>query len=431
MPIQHTLNVDLGDRSYPIYIGTGLLGDSELILRHIHGQSAVIVSNATVAPLYLESVERALQDAEVRFDTVILEDGEQHKTLQSVNQIIDCLLQQRHDRRSSVIALGGGVIGDVAGFAASIYQRGVNFIQIPTTLLSQVDSSVGGKTGVNHPLGKNMIGAFYQPQSVIADIDSFNTLPARELSAGLAEVIKYGLIYDAEFFVWLEQNIDGLVKLDTDLLAHAVQLSCEIKARVVEQDERENGLRAILNLGHTFGHAIETVMGYGNWLHGEAVAAGMMMAIDLSIREGLVTEDLRTRSAELLQRAGLPISPPADISIEQYLDVMAIDKKNIDGNIRLVLLRALGPGLYYFGLQSRKTAANAGRIIECTNLVRTGFADIIRFQQLLAHRYTVWPFWPRQCKLLHGAAGFDRHSKAYCLDHDRPHNIDRPVRPQF
>jgi 3-dehydroquinate synthase len=342
MPIQHTLNVDLGERSYPIYIGTGLLGDSELILRHIHGRSAVIVSNTTVAPLYLESVERALQAAQIRFDTVILEDGEQHKTLQSVNQIIDCLLQQRHDRRSSVIALGGGVIGDVAGFAASIYQRGVNFIQVPTTLLSQVDSSVGGKTGVNHPLGKNMIGAFYQPQGVIADIDSFNTLPARELSAGLAEVIKYGLIYDAEFFAWLEQYIDGLVQLDADLLAQAVRVSCEIKARVVEQDERETGLRAILNLGHTFGHAIETVMGYGNWLHGEAVAAGMMMAIDLSIREGLVTESLRARSAGLLQRAGLPISPPDDISIEQYLDVMAIDKKNIDGNIRLVLLRALG-----------------------------------------------------------------------------------------
>jgi 3-dehydroquinate synthase len=338
----HTLNVDLGDRSYPIYIGSDLLGNSELVTRHIHGQSALIVSNSTVAPLYLGPVERALQAAGVRQNTVILEDGEQHKTLQSVNQVIDQLLQQRHNRRSSVIALGGGVIGDIAGFAASIYQRGVNFIQIPTTLLSQVDSSVGGKTGVNHPLGKNMIGAFYQPQCVIADIDSCKTLPARELSAGLAEVIKYGLIYDAEFFAWLEQNIDDLVKLDPDLLAQAVRVSCEIKARVVEQDERETGLRAILNLGHTFGHAIETVMGYGKWLHGEAVAAGMMMAIDLSIREGLVDESLRACSARLLQRAGLPISPPEGISIEQYLDVMAIDKKNVDGNIRLVLLRALG-----------------------------------------------------------------------------------------
>ena len=241
-----------------------------------------------------------------------------------------------------MIALGGGVIGDIAGFAASIYQRGVNFIQIPTTLLSQVDSSVGGKTGVNHPLGKNMIGAFYQPQCVIADIDSFNTLPARELSAGLAEVIKYGLIYDADFFSWLEENIDGLLNLDQDLLAQAVLVSCQIKARVVEQDERESGLRAILNLGHTFGHAIETVMGYGNWLHGEAVAAGMVMAIDLSIREGLIDESVRERSIALLERAALPIAPPAGISADQFLEVMAIDKKTIDGNINLVLLRALG-----------------------------------------------------------------------------------------
>jgi 3-dehydroquinate synthase len=234
------------------------------------------------------------------------------------------------------------VIGDIAGFAASIYQRGVNFIQIPTTLLSQVDSSVGGKTGVNHPLGKNMIGAFYQPQCVIADIDSFGTLPARELSAGFAEVIKYGLICDADFFAWLEKNIDGLLNLNQDLLAQAVLVSCEAKARVVEQDERESGLRAILNLGHTFGHAIETVMGYGNWLHGEAVAAGMVMAIDLSIREGLIDETVRQRGVALLQRAGLPVVPPANISIEQYLDAMAIDKKSIDGSIKLVLLRDLG-----------------------------------------------------------------------------------------
>ena len=234
------------------------------------------------------------------------------------------------------------MIGDVAGFAASIYQRGVNFIQIPTTLLSQVDSSVGGKTGVNHPLGKNMIGAFYQPQCVIADIDTFNTLPARELSAGLAEVIKYGLIHDGEFFDWLEVNIDGLSSLDQGLLAQAVLVSCQNKARVVELDERESGLRAILNLGHTFGHAIETVMGYGNWLHGEAVAAGMVMAIDLSIREGLVDETVRQRTVTLLQRAGLPVIPPTEITVEQYLDAMAIDKKNVDGRIKLVLLNALG-----------------------------------------------------------------------------------------
>ena len=361
MPIQHTLNVDLGDRSYPIYIGSDLLSDSDLLKQHIHGNSAVVVSNETVAPLYLEAIEQTLQQAGIRFDRMLLEDGEQYKTLESINRIIDLLLQQRHDRRTTIIALGGGVIGDVAGFAASIYQRGVNFIQLPTTLLSQVDSSVGGKTGVNHPLGKNMIGAFYQPQCVFADIGSLDTLPARELSAGLAEVIKYGLIYDAEFFDWLEQHIDGLVSLDAGLLAQAVLTSCQIKARVVEQDEREAGLRAILNLGHTFGHAIETVMGYGNWLHGEAVAAGMMMAIDLSIREGLITETVRQRAEALLQRARLPTAPPVEISVEQYLDVMAIDKKNVDGNIRLVLLRALGDAIVtddYDASRLRQTLSN-------------------------------------------------------------------------
>ena len=342
MPIKHTLNVDLDTRSYPIYIGSGLLNETDLLTRHIHGQTALIVSNSTVAPLYLESVQQSLDSGGIRYDCIILDDGEQYKTLESMTRIIDMLLEKRHDRRTTVIALGGGVIGDIGGFAASIYQRGVNFIQLPTTLLSQVDSSVGGKTGVNHPLGKNMIGAFYQPRCVIADIDTFKTLPARELAAGLAEVIKYGLIYDAEFFSWLEGNVEGLLQLDQELLAQAVLVSCEIKARVVEQDERESGLRAILNLGHTFGHAIETVMGYGNWLHGEAVAAGMVMAIDLSIREGLVDEALRKRSIDLLSRAGLPVSPPANISVEQYLDVMAIDKKTLDGNIRLVLLRALG-----------------------------------------------------------------------------------------
>ena len=342
MHIKHKLEVDLGDRSYPIYIGSGLVGQADLIGQHIHGQSALVVTNSTVAPLYLEAVQQALDHQQIRHDQVILEDGEQYKNLASVESVIDVLLAKRHDRRTTVIALGGGVIGDIAGFAASIYQRGANFIQIPTTLLSQVDSSVGGKTGVNHPLGKNMIGAFFQPQCVIADIDTFNTLPARELSAGFAEVIKYGLITDTEFFDWLEQNIDGLTSLDQELLAQAVLVSCQNKARVVELDERESGLRAILNLGHTFGHAIETVMGYGKWLHGEAVAAGMMMAIDLSIREGLIEEDVRRRSLALLQRAGLPIGPPADISIEQYLDAMAIDKKSIDGSIKLVLLRALG-----------------------------------------------------------------------------------------
>jgi 3-dehydroquinate synthase len=342
MHIQHQLEVDLDDRSYPIYIGTGLIGQADLIGRHIHGRSALIVTNTTVAPLYLEAVQQALDSRQIRHDEIILDDGEQYKTMASVETIIDLLLTKRHDRRTTVIALGGGVIGDIAGFAASIYQRGVNFIQIPTTLLAQVDSSVGGKTGVNHPLGKNMIGAFYQPQCVIADIDSFNTLPARELSAGLAEVIKYGLINDAGFFAWLETNIDGLSNLDQELLAQAVLVSCQNKARVVELDERETGLRAILNLGHTFGHAIETVMGYGNWLHGEAVAAGMVMAIDLSIREGWIDEDVRQRSVALLTQAGLPVKPPAEITVAQYLDAMAIDKKNVDGRIKLILLHALG-----------------------------------------------------------------------------------------
>ncbi len=342
MQIKHQLEVDLGERSYPIYIGSGLLGLADLIRPHIHGSSALIVSNSTVAPLYLERVRQALENCEIRQDQMVLEDGEQYKTMASAESIINLLLRQRHDRRSTIIALGGGVVGDIAGFAASIYQRGVNFIQMPTTLLSQVDSSVGGKTGVNHPLGKNMIGAFYQPQCVVTDIASFDTLPARELSAGLAEVIKYGLIYDAEFFDWLEQNIDALMARDADLLAQAVLVSCQIKARVVEQDERESGLRAILNLGHTFGHAIEAVMGYGNWLHGEAIAAGMVMAIDLSIRQGWIDEDVRKRGVTLLQRAALPTAPPAEITPQQFLDSMAIDKKTVDGAIKLVLLRKLG-----------------------------------------------------------------------------------------
>ena len=342
MHIKHTLNVDLDDRSYPIYIGTGLLDQADLISRHVNGRSALVVTNSTVAPLYLEPVQKALDIANIRHDELILEDGEQHKTLASVEAIIDLLLSNRHDRHTTVIALGGGVVGDIAGFAASIYQRGVNFIQIPTTLLSQVDSSVGGKTGVNHPLGKNMIGAFYQPQCVIADIGTLNTLPSRELSAGLAEVIKYGLICDADFFKWLEHNIAGLSNLDQDQLAQAVLVSCQNKARVVEQDERETGLRAILNLGHTFGHAIETVMGYGKWLHGEAVAVGMVMAIDLSIREGRIDEEDRKRGVALLQQAGLPVTPPKDISVEQYLKAMSIDKKAVDGQIKLVLLNAIG-----------------------------------------------------------------------------------------
>ncbi len=342
MPIQHSLEVDLGERSYPIRIGQQILGQGELIEPHIHGGSALIVSNDTVAPLYLDTVRQVLDSSGIRHDQIVLDDGEQFKTMASIESIIDLLLQNHHDRRTTIIALGGGVIGDIAGFAAAIYQRGVNFIQLPTTLLSQVDSSVGGKTGVNHPLGKNMIGAFYQPQCVLIDIDTLNTLPPRELSAGLAEVVKYGLIHDAGFFAWLEQNIDGLMARDAELLAQAVLVSCQTKARVVELDERESGLRAILNLGHTFGHAIETVMGYGNWLYGEAVAAGMVMALDLSRREGLIDASVGERAVALLERAALPVAPPAEISAEQFLEVMAVDKKTIDGKINLVLLRALG-----------------------------------------------------------------------------------------
>ncbi len=342
MSVLHTLEVDLGDRAYPIHIGSGLLGDADLLGPHLHGGSAVVVSNTTVAPLYLDRVEQALAARDIRHDRVILADGEAHKTLAAVESIVDLLLARRHDRRTTVIALGGGVVGDIAGFAASVYQRGVNYIQLPTTLLSQVDSSVGGKTGVNHPLGKNMIGAFYQPRCVIADIATLDTLPDRELSAGLAEVIKYGLIHDAEFFAWLEANMGGLVARDPALLAEAVLVSCRTKASVVERDERESGLRAILNLGHTFGHAIETLTGYGTWLHGEAVAAGMVMAIDLSIREGLIDELVRDRATALLERAGLPTAPPPELTAGQFLEVMAIDKKTVDGQIRLVLLRALG-----------------------------------------------------------------------------------------
>lgn len=345
MPLNHTLTVDLDDRSYPIYIGTDLLDQYKLLTDHVRGSSALIVTNTTVAPLYLEPVENSLKQSNIRYDTVILQDGEQHKTIDSVMAIIENLLRQRHDRQSTIIALGGGVVGDIAGFAASIYQRGINFIQIPTTLLSQVDSSVGGKTGVNHPLGKNMIGAFYQPQCVIADATTLNTLPARELSAGLAEVIKYGLIYDASFFDWIEQHVDQLIAKNYDYLAEAILVSCRVKAVVVAQDERESGIRAILNLGHTFGHAIEACMGYGNWLHGEAVAAGMVMAADLSVRHGWLDQAVKQRAIELLERCSLPVKSPDSMSIDDYMNAMAIDKKATDGKIKFVLLEGLGKAI--------------------------------------------------------------------------------------
>ena len=334
-----TLNVDLGDRSYPIHIGAGLLARADLLQAHIRGKQVMIVSNDTVAPLYLQSLRAQL--GAYQCDEVILADGEQYKTLPELNRIFDGLLSARHNRTTTLIALGGGVVGDMTGFAAATYQRGVDFIQIPTTLLAQVDSSVGGKTGVNHALGKNMIGAFHQPRCVIADTDTLNTLPARELAAGIAEVIKYGLIADAGFYQWLEQHVEQLVQKDPVALASAVYRSCDNKARVVAADERESGIRAILNLGHTFGHAIETAQGYGEWLHGEAVATGMLMAADLSVRLGWLEPELLHSLQALLQRAGLPTMPPK-LAREQFLGLMAVDKKVLDGRLRLVLLRAIG-----------------------------------------------------------------------------------------
>ena len=345
MALSDTLKVDLGDRSYPVYIGTDLLTEADLLVRHIRGNSALVVSNTTVAPLFLAKVQAILKAHDIRHDHLILDDGEQYKTVATMGKIIDSLLQQRHDRQTTLIALGGGVVGDITGFAASIYQRGVHYIQIPTTLLAQVDSSVGGKTGVNHPLGKNMIGTFYQPQCVIADTTTLDTLPARELSAGLAEVIKYGLIHDAKFFDWLEQNINQLLAGDHQTLCQAVRVSCSIKADIVAIDERESGIRAILNLGHTFGHAIETVLGYGNWLHGEAVAAGMVMAADLSLRHGWIDDNVKQRTIDILDKAALPIKSPPSMSADDYMNAMAIDKKTLDGTIKLVLLKALGKAI--------------------------------------------------------------------------------------
>ena len=335
-----TLQVDLGTRSYPIYIGSGLFDDSTLLARHIVGRQVAIVSNETVAPLYLERLAQALDGYQLT--RIVLPDGEAHKNWETLQTIFDGLLQARHDRRTTVIALGGGVIGDMAGFAAACYQRGVNFIQVPTTLLSQVDSSVGGKTGINHPLGKNMVGAFYQPQAVLIDIASLSTLPARELSAGLAEVIKYGLICDEPFLAWLENNMGALRSLDAAALSEAIERSCAAKARVVGADERESGIRATLNLGHTFGHAIETHMGYGVWLHGEAVSAGTVMALEMSRRLGWISAAERDRGIRLLQCAGLPVVPPAEMTPEHFLEHMAVDKKVLDGQLRLVLLKRLG-----------------------------------------------------------------------------------------
>lgn len=334
------LSVELGNRSYPIYIGSGLLGRAELVTSHIKSKQVVVVTNETVAPLYLDTVLNNLQGYTV--ETVILPDGEQFKTLEIVSRIFDKLLACKFSRNACLIALGGGVIGDMGGFAAACYQRGIPFLQIPTTLLAQVDSSVGGKTGVNHPLGKNMIGAFYQPQCVIADADVLDTLEDRQLAAGLAEVIKYGLIRDATFFNWLESNIDLLLARDKQALAYAIERSCINKAEIVAEDETETGVRATLNLGHTFGHAIETGSGYGKYLHGEAVAIGTCQAADLSRQKGWLHDNDVARIIALFKKTGLPIVPPEEIDSDRFLQLMAVDKKNVDGQIRLILLQQIG-----------------------------------------------------------------------------------------
>ncbi|AMO57872.1 3-dehydroquinate synthase [Endozoicomonas montiporae] len=334
------LTVDLGDRSYPIFIGSGTLSDASKLTPYIRAKQVAIVTNETIAPLYLNKLKSLLNDFDVI--DIVLPDGEAFKNLQTLETVFDGLLQARHNRTTTLIALGGGVVGDMAGFAAACYQRGVEFIQVPTTVLSQVDSSVGGKTGVNHPLGKNMIGAFHQPNAVMIDTDVLGTLPDRELSAGIAEVIKYGLICDPEFYGWLQDNIAKLMARDTDSLVYAIHRSCADKAKVVAEDEKEAGIRAILNLGHTFGHAIETHVGYGEWLHGEAVAAGMVMAAKLSCRLGAISEDQVEQLQQLLKQANLPVLPPEGMTPENFLEIMAVDKKVLDSRLRLVLLEQVG-----------------------------------------------------------------------------------------
>jgi len=359
-----TLNVDLGERSYPIFIGNDLLGDPSLITPYLRGKQVMIVSNTTVAPLYLEQTTAAFDNCEVQ--QVILPDGEQYKTLQTLDLIFDALLSHQFDRHCTLVALGGGVVGDITGFAAASYQRGVNFIQIPTTLLAQVDSSVGGKTGVNHPLGKNMIGAFHQPRCVIIDIHTLRTLEDRQLSAGLAEIIKYGLIRDISFVDWLETHMDSLLARNESHIIQAIEISCRSKAEVVATDEKESGVRALLNLGHTFGHAIETGSGYGNWLHGEAIGTGMLMAADLSMRQGWLDTDAVQRVENLIDRAQLPTRAPAHLDYDAYLKLMAVDKKVKDGKINLILFHALGDAFvtHDFDTDKLRTTIEAHRALE-------------------------------------------------------------------
>ncbi|WP_273777602.1 3-dehydroquinate synthase [Acinetobacter sp. GSS19] len=338
-----TLHVELGDRRYPIFIGSDLDPQS-LLAPYIKGQQVMIVTNTTIQPLYLQHYVDAIQALGKKVASCVLPDGEKYKDIQHLNLIFDALLEAGFNRDCTVLALGGGVIGDMAGFASACFQRGVYFIQVPTTLLSQVDSSVGGKTGINHPLGKNMIGAFQQPQVVLADMSQLKTLPDRELSAGLAEVIKYALLGDLEFLTWLEQHMEALVARDPELLAEAVYRSCAHKARIVANDEKEQGERALLNLGHTFGHAIESYLGYGVWLHGEAVATGMVMAADLSKRMGWISDKDVQRTKNIIQRANLPIVCP-HIPLDEFLTYMSHDKKVLNGQLRLVLLRELGKAI--------------------------------------------------------------------------------------
>ncbi len=349
------VEVELGDRSYPIHIGTGLLGDTSLIKPYIRGRQVCVVSNDTVAPLYMDTVCQSLAGFDIT--QFIFPDGEEYKTIDTVSTLYDHMLETNFGRSATLVALGGGVVGDMVGFAAATYQRGIDFIQIPTTLLSQVDSSVGGKTGVNRPLGKNMVGAFYQPKCVLADCDTLDTLPDRELKAGLAEVIKYGLINNREFLDWLDANLDSLLARDLEALAYAVRVSCEEKAAIVAMDEREGGIRAILNLGHTFGHAIETAMGYGTWLHGEAVATGMVMAAAYSQRQGLLSQADADYVRTLVGRAGLPISPPDAMDAETFISYMGRDKKAESGRIRLILLERLGKAFVSDTVETGKLTA--------------------------------------------------------------------------
>jgi 3-dehydroquinate synthase len=339
------LTVDLGSRSYPISIGEDLLAHSDLFATAITGKKVMIVTNDIVAPLYLEACKNSLQAFSI--DEVILPDGEKYKTLATFETILSALLENKHARDTTIIALGGGVIGDMAGFAAACYQRGVPFIQVPTTVLSQVDSSVGGKTAVNHPLGKNMIGAFYQPQSVIIDINCLKTLPQREFSAGMAEVIKYGIIYDAAFFDWLETNINEIKALQPAAITYMIKRCCEIKAEIVAQDEKEKGLRALLNLGHTFGHAIEAEQGYGNWLHGEAVAAGMVLAAETSFIIGLLESEEVEKIIAMIEAFNLPIHAPEEMQYQHFAEHMQLDKKVLDGQLRLILPTSIGSSEIY------------------------------------------------------------------------------------